>query len=327
MRNNRNNNIRNAFTLVELLVVIAIIGMLIGLLLPAVQAAREAGRRIQCTNNLKQLTLAMHGFENANRRYPSGGWGFQWCLEPDRGSDVKQPGGWPYNLLPYLEERPLYESVRDKSGDGKKNAIQDLIAHPLPVFHCRSRRSCELYPWTESYPGASPYNLDIPYMVAKIDYAINGGDNDPQLGNIPRTLEEGDNELFQWQDISNANGICYLRSNVTAAEVADGLSKTYCFGEKWVCLDDSVGDVGDDNSPYCGFDKDNTRWTNLPPTNDSSNPKWDKGERWDQFGGPHPGICLFSFCDGSVSVINTDIDPEVHRCLGARNDGKAVNFP
>ena len=101
------------FTLVELLVVITIIGILIALLLPAVQAAREAARMLQCQNNLKQISLAALDHEHINGWFPTGGWGYNWVGDPNRGFGRDQPGGFFYNCLPYMEQQALHDLAQD----------------------------------------------------------------------------------------------------------------------------------------------------------------------------------------------------------------------
>jgi hypothetical protein len=86
---------------------VAIIAILIALLLPAVQFARESARRISWQNQVRQIALAMHAHEGVHRHLPTGGWGWRWHGEPDRGFDERQPGGWVYNLLPFVEQAEL----------------------------------------------------------------------------------------------------------------------------------------------------------------------------------------------------------------------------
>ena len=135
---------RNAFTLVELLVVIAIIGVLIAMLLPAVQAAREAARRMQCSNNLKQLALGSLQIEAAHGCLPSGGWGWVWIGDPERGFGKDQPGGWAYTILPYIEQQDVFDL--GKGADTDRVAImQGRLQIPITTFICPSRRQAEAY--------------------------------------------------------------------------------------------------------------------------------------------------------------------------------------
>ena len=97
----------------------------IALLLPAVQAAREAVRRTQCENNLKQIGLAAQIHVNVYKFFPTSGWGPNWVGDPDRGFGVNQPGGWCYNLLPFIDEKPIREFGRGLTGPAKQDCAEN----------------------------------------------------------------------------------------------------------------------------------------------------------------------------------------------------------
>jgi prepilin-type N-terminal cleavage/methylation domain-containing protein len=131
---------RTAFTLVELLVVIAIIGILVALLLPAIQAAREAARRTQCKNNLRQIGVAMHSFHDAQRKFPMGG--LEWR---PFGNTTKRQLAWSLFLLPYVEEANLFKRIDcTKPFDHADNAA--AAASILNVYLCPSSRRTEQLP-------------------------------------------------------------------------------------------------------------------------------------------------------------------------------------
>lgn len=163
---------RSAFTLVELLVVIAIIGILIGLLLPAVQAARESGRRITCSNHLKQLALGILSHESTHKHLPTDGWGWAWIGDGDRGFGRKQPGGWLHNILPFIEHADIHARDVAKTGSDKQAAQQAKLASPISMINCLTRRS-------GLFPYSMPWTLKeagLPPLVSRSDYAGNGGD-------------------------------------------------------------------------------------------------------------------------------------------------------
>ena len=319
---------RRAFTLIELLVVIGIIGLLLQLLLPAVQAAREAARRTQCQNNLKQIGLACLGHVNKKGRLPTGGWGYLWVGDPDRGDDRRQPGGWIYNLLPYVEQQSLslHQLGSGQAEQDKRRAATELCQTPLALFICPSRRAVRLY----TYRGFSRWPLrngNLLERSAKTDYAANAGDVyiDGPAG--PESLREGDRADYSWLETSAFTGVIFQRSEIRPRNVTDGMSHTYLVGEKYLDsahYEDGDGG-GDDQTMYVGYDQDVNRWTTYegapnPPLMDRANVP-----DWGRFGSAHSSGCNFLFCDGSVRLVSYAVDGEIHRRLGNRQDGHAVD--
>jgi prepilin-type N-terminal cleavage/methylation domain-containing protein len=332
---------RRAFTLVELLVVIAIIGILIALLLPAVQAAREAARRSHCTNNLKQIGLGFHSHLAAHRFFPTGGWGYLWTGEPDRGFGVKQPGGWCYNILPFIEQGEIREIGRGLPTAQREVALKKVKEIPVATFICPSRRDVKSYPVdTTSYPGVvadeKSWNVVVPDVHNKTDYAANGGDQFPEdfPPPGPKTLAEGDAGTYTWPAdwTTKSTGITFMRSRVKPADIPDGLSHTIAAGEKYLEPEyyESGQGGGDNNSLFQGNDWDIVRWVysgkNLTP-GIYFTPAMDTMGTWirERFGSTHAGAAQFALCDGSVRAINYEIDPKTFQRLGNRKDGLLID--
>ncbi|MEQ8848950.1 DUF1559 domain-containing protein [Botrimarina sp.] len=323
---------RAGFTLVELLVVIAIIGILVALLLPAVQAAREAARRNQCKNNLKQLALANLNYESTHKEFPSGGWGFQWSGDPDWGTGQSQPGGWIYSISPFMEETAAQQIGSEFAKNdliGKRGALTKLIIHPIATVICPSRRSVATYPVPTGHTNQL-FNVEmIPgeTLYAKTDYAANGGSVPHTPGPSPgcyNTFPVCSPNV----DKESTNGIVGPRWGARIAQVTDGTSKTTMLGEKYlpVSLYETGEHRGDDNSAYHGFDIDTCRNFSAQPFPDSETFAGEaKGWGTKSAGSPHPGVVQVALVDGSVQGYAYDIEPHVWRNLGDRDDGDSNN--
>ncbi|MEQ8847723.1 DUF1559 domain-containing protein [Botrimarina sp.] len=277
------------FTLVELLVVIAIIGILVALLLPAVQSAREAARRTQCKNQLKQMGIASLLHVDTHGFFPSGGWGTRFVAEPTRGYGRNQPGSWYYSVFAYLEENALRDLGKGETvgSPAWRQAVTQLLATPVSTFNCPSRRAIAIGKHT-SATLAPEFSFVNGLDVAKGDYAGNSGDSKfhATLSNTssipsPGSLTQGD--TFDWPNTSSPtdpdrpgrfenaayqNGVICYASEVKPSQITDGLTKTYLIGEKFVApigYDDNtaygsaVGRFGDNQSMYGGYEWDNQR--------------------------------------------------------------------
>jgi prepilin-type processing-associated H-X9-DG protein len=151
--------------------------------LPAVQTAREAARMAQCQNNIKQLALGCLEHESITKRFPTGGWGFSWTGDPDRGTDWRQPGGWMYNILPFIEQQALHDLGigAPPNSQAQLDAGTRRIGTPFNQTNCPSRRRPIVYPFLASYTWWDwPTNMNSPSaghtMVTRSDYAMCGGD-------------------------------------------------------------------------------------------------------------------------------------------------------
>ena len=310
-----NRGLREAFTLVELLVVITIIGILIALLLPAVQAAREAARRSQCSNHLKQIGVAAHNFQNAFGRFPPGYLGPipQATVPP---YDAQFSGCLPF-ILPYMELNAVWDlsdtdvamhagiSVYDvaRTGDGfwMRDQAWLMAQTKIGAFLC---------------PSDTPYDKHDPLAIVTYYYAsgvgsvlgVNfaSGEGDP-LGRTNYLGVAGYIGHISQPSYDAYQGVFWNRSKIDFRDILDGSSNTLLFGES----------MGGESTSYAWF----SAGTMATAWNLSDKPDW-----W-QFSSSHPRIVQFCLADGAVVGLSTQIDSDTYVLLSAIADGQPAQVP
>jgi prepilin-type N-terminal cleavage/methylation domain-containing protein len=290
-----------AFTLVELLVVIAIITLLIALLLPAVQQAREAARRVGCRNNLKQLGLALHNYENQFRVFPSSStsqidFGV-WSSNPTQ----YQLHSWCSMILPQVDQGSLFNAINfNVSALDPANAA--VASTQIPVFRCPSY-SGPVFSNEPKYVQLSP-------RYATRNYVAMGGTN---VGNL-------------WQE---PDGAFYARSSTSPASVSDGMSHTIFVAETRepnasVWIDGGIAAIA--ARPYDG---NNSPTFALPGLPLNFTPYYDsQGQGIDSLWGPssmHTGGVFHLLGDGSVQFLSQSMNANVYQSLASTGGGEVTD--
>jgi prepilin-type N-terminal cleavage/methylation domain-containing protein/prepilin-type processing-associated H-X9-DG protein len=330
-------NRAKAFTLVELLVVIAIIGILVALLLPAVQAARGAARRAQCTNNLRQMGIALHNYHDVHKKFPPG---YRFMA----GSTTDTIGGLTISILPYIEKA----NIKDKIDVTKPWFMfpPEIARTPVPVFECPS----DTAPNPTTYPLLGAFNLPIGDTTAISSYGHSVGYDDaicfsPGLGpKVPRA----------------ETGVFYVHSQTAFRDITDGSSNTFAIGEaasgypmcrgvnctgpqldrpashSWVISGTNKEHYYALGLLYGGSLASTVDPINKPIATDSNyqslsgpfdcRPSWAGGPHWvTNFRSFHPGGASFVFCDGSVHFLSETIDMDIYRGLSTVRGGETVS--
>jgi len=348
---------RFGFTLIELLVVIAIIAVLIALLLPAVQQAREAARRTQCSNNLKQIGLALHNYHDVNLCFPPGSISvlyinpldinLQRYADPEEPLDTYDPAiglhgtSWMLQILPFIEQNTVYDEwnfFQNVWMNGEELTNIELPAQTdIAAYYCPTRRA--------------GMKVNFYNYVKRIDPNWNRGGNDygacigagigwstvipiPHRGTYDLTNEQIQQQVpldptIAYLPIAEFLGMFYVNSHTRMADVADGTSNVIMIGEllRLNGTDLNLNDIPTDPNEQHLISSDGWAWggdATLFSTRNTPN----KGFHFDNPGSDHTGGFMQAcFADGSVHAINENIDLRTFQDLGIMADGRSVtNF-
>ncbi|MBN2292864.1 MAG: DUF1559 domain-containing protein [Pirellulales bacterium] len=312
------------FTLVELLVVIAIIGILIALLLPAVQAAREAARRSQCSNNLKQIALAAHSFEASNRRFPPGVLGPKPQIITSQPAFDTQYVSQLAFMLPFLEQQNIHDmltnpipptdiSLFDIERPGppwwQPDSSWEAANMQIDTFICPS----SLHANADDVIAVSVIYFDGSTAHYTAAYFPNAGGKYLGVTNYlgcAGTVGKISSSAG-YQKIDEESGIFYNRSKTRIRDITDGTSFTMMFGEATGMGRTSDGDLV--GKPFswmgCGI-----MWTALEPSH--------KAMPFACFNSEHPEVFQSAFADGAVHTICNNIELGLYRALGSTSNGE-----
>ena len=332
---------RRGFTLVELLVVIAIIGVLVALLLPAVQSARESARRMSCSNNLKQLGLALHNYHDTYQRFPPAGANYGWCLNPPPASNLPQNNRLNANglamMLPYYEQTglasvyrsdlPAANHMHGNTGCcGPNNAVEPMKGNAtinapvartkVKIFMCPSDPLDPLLPATGVYSIGDTTNLgqgaktnyDFSVRLAYACYQWQLDKQSPSISSQVRMF--GENSTTRFADVidGTANTVAICEST---HDVYNGRCSPWAY-RGWVQVGYDIGTPNGINN-----------W--VYPTAGPPSYKVGRVGSWGWPGSLHPNGCQVTMGDGAVRMIPKNADAVVRVAMAAMMDGGNTN--